>query len=64
MAFWSRELFRIFGLDAERTALNIDLIKKFRHPEDRPLPNRRLIRQSVKKKILKWSLESFFQTDP
>ena len=34
--FWSRELFRIFGLDAERTALNIDLIKKFRHPEDRP----------------------------
>ena len=35
--FWSRELFRIFGLDAERTALNIDLIKNLRHPEDRPL---------------------------
>jgi len=34
--FWSRELFRIFGLDPERTALNIDLIKKLRHPEDRP----------------------------
>jgi PAS domain S-box-containing protein len=33
--FWSRELFRIFGLDPERTALNIDLIKKLRHPEDR-----------------------------
>jgi len=34
--FGSRELFRIFGLDAERTALNIDLIKNLRHPEDRP----------------------------
>ena len=34
--FWSRELFRIFGLDPEQTALNIDLIKKLRHPEDRP----------------------------
>ncbi|HEY2920310.1 MAG TPA: PAS domain S-box protein [Candidatus Binatia bacterium] len=33
--FWSRELFRIFGLDPERTALNIDLIKKLRHPGDR-----------------------------
>jgi len=34
--FWSRELFRIFGLDPEWTALNIDLIKRLRHPEDRP----------------------------
>jgi PAS domain S-box-containing protein len=34
--FWSRELFRIFGLDPERTALNIDFIKKLRHPDDRP----------------------------
>jgi PAS domain S-box-containing protein len=34
--FWSRELFRIFGLDPERTALNIDLVKELRHPEDRP----------------------------
>src|SRR5437870_7842281 len=34
--FWSRELFRIFGLDPEWTGLNIDLIKRLRHPEDRP----------------------------
>ena len=34
--FWSRELFRIFGLDPEGRALNIDLIKKLWHPDDRP----------------------------
>jgi PAS domain S-box-containing protein len=34
--FWSRELFRIFGLDPAKTALNIDFIRKLRHPEDQP----------------------------
>jgi PAS domain S-box-containing protein len=40
--FWSREIFRIFGLDPERTTLNIDLIKRLRHPEDRPLAEQTL----------------------
>jgi PAS domain S-box-containing protein len=35
--FWSRELFRVFGLDPEKTPLNMDFIKKFHHPEDQPL---------------------------
>src|SRR5258705_12112473 len=34
--FWSQELFRIFGLDPEKTTLNIDLIRKLLQPEDRP----------------------------
>jgi PAS domain S-box-containing protein len=39
---WSREIYRIFGLDPERTTLNIDLIKKLRHPEDRALAEQTL----------------------
>jgi PAS domain S-box-containing protein len=39
---WSREIFRIFGLDPERATLNIDLIKKLRHPEDRALAEQML----------------------
>jgi PAS domain S-box-containing protein len=36
---WSREIYRIFGLDPDQTSLslNIEFIKKLRHPEDRPL---------------------------
>jgi PAS domain S-box-containing protein len=40
--FWSREIYRIFGLDPEQTSLNIDLIKKLRHPEDRALAEQTL----------------------
>jgi PAS domain S-box-containing protein len=39
---WSREIYRIFGLDPERTTLNIDLIKKLRYPEDRALAEQTL----------------------
>ena len=35
--FWSREIYRIFGLDPDQTSLNIELIKKLRHPNDRAL---------------------------
>lgn len=39
---WSREIYRIFGLDPERTSLNFDLILKLRHPEDRALAEQTL----------------------
>jgi PAS domain S-box-containing protein len=39
---WSREIYRIFGLDPDQTSLDIELIKKLRHPEDRPLAARTL----------------------
>jgi PAS domain S-box-containing protein len=35
--FWSREIYRIFGLDPDQTSLNVELIKKLRHPNDRAL---------------------------
>jgi PAS domain S-box-containing protein len=39
---WSREIYRIFGLDPEQMSLNFDLIVKLRHPEDRALAEQTL----------------------
>jgi PAS domain S-box-containing protein len=39
---WSREIYRIFGLAPEQTTLNVDLIKKLRHPDDRALAEQTL----------------------
>ena len=39
---WSREIYRIFGLDPDQTSLNFDLIVKLRHPEDRALAEQTL----------------------
>jgi PAS domain S-box-containing protein len=39
---WSRESYRVFGLAPEQTSLNVDLIKKLRHSEDRALAEQTL----------------------
>ena len=39
---WSREIYRIFDLDPEQTTLNLDLIVKLRHPEDRAIAEQTL----------------------
>jgi PAS domain S-box-containing protein len=48
-ALWSREIYRIFGLDPEQTSLNVDLIVKLRHPEDRALAEQ-ILKNAVREK--------------
>lgn len=49
--FWSREMFRIFGYDAETTKPTMSLFLERVHQEDRPLLEERARQESTQKQI-------------